>query len=106
MSKEAADLTRLPPRALRVVAKVIETGDQKYEERDWISKDARNDARAALGHLNQWISGVDFDEESDLSPLAHAAARLLFLIEREELSIPIGEWRRHVDAAQNTEGAK
>lgn len=94
---ERADLTRLPWRALEVVAKVIESGDRKYAAGDWIMAperiDGRRDLASALRHVGQYIEGQETDEDSGLSPLAHAAARLLFLLEREERGIKGGGWR-------------
>lgn len=94
---ERADLTRLPFRALAIVAKVIESGDRKYQAGDWITAplriDGRRDLNSALRHIGEFIEGKDFDEESGESPLAHAAARLLFLLEREARGIKGGGWR-------------
>lgn len=94
---DRADLTRLPFRALETVAKVIESGDRKHASGDWIVKpdriDGRKDLDAALRHIGQYINGQDVDEDSGESPLAHAAARLLFLLEREARGIKGGGWR-------------
>lgn len=94
---ERADLTRLPFRALAIVAKVIESGDRKYQAGDWIMAPARIDGRrdlnSALRHIAEFIEGKDVDEDSGESPLAHAAARLLFLLEREARGIKGGGWR-------------
>ncbi len=94
---ERADLTRLPWRALAVVAKVIESGDKKYHQGDWIMApervDGRRDLASALRHIGEFVEGQDVDEDSGESPLAHAAARLLFLLEREARGIKGGGWR-------------
>lgn len=94
---ERADLTRLPFRALAVVAKVIESGDRKYQAGDWIMApqriDGRRDLNSALRHIAEYVEGKDVDEDSGESPLAHAAARLLFLLEREARGIKGGGWR-------------
>lgn len=99
---ERADLTRLPWRALAVVAKVIESGDRKYAAGDWVVAieriDGRRDLASALKHIAEWIEGVEVDEDSGQSPLAHAAARLLFLLEREAHGMKAGAWRiQHLD---------
>lgn len=88
-----ADLTRLPPRALEVVARVMATGDEKYAPGDWIDRDSRDDVRAILGHVNSWLAGVDCDAETGEIGLAHAAARLLMVLEREALGMNVGGWR-------------
>lgn len=94
---ERADLTHLPFRALAIVAKVIESGDRKYQAGDWIMApqriDGRRDLNSALRHIAEFIDGKDVDEDSGESPLAHAAARLLFLLEREARGIKGGGWR-------------
>ena len=94
---ERADLTRHPWRALAIVAKVIESGDQKYQAGDWIMAperiDGRRDLNSALRHIGEYIEGKNVDEDSGESPLAHAAARLLFLLEREARGIKGGGWR-------------
>lgn len=94
---ERPDLTRLPWRALAVVAKVIESGDRKYQAGDWIMApqriDGRRDLASALRHIGEYVEGQDVDEDSGESPLAHAAARLLFLLEREARGIKGGGWR-------------
>ena len=94
---ERADLTRLPWRALAVVAKAIESGDRKYQAGDWIMApqriDGRRDLNSALRHIAEFVEGKNVDEDSGESPLAHAAARLLFLLEREARGIKGGGWR-------------
>ena len=98
------DLTRIPPLALREVARAIKSGDEKYERWDWIKGNFDDDARAALGHINGWLAGTDIDHESGISTLAHAAGRLLMMIERIERGEDIGDWRIPVkDAAQENE---
>lgn len=94
---DRADLTRLPWKALEIVAKVIESGDRKYQAGDWIMApqriDGRRDLNSSLRHIGEFIEGKDVDEDSGESPLAHAAARLLFLLEREARGIKGGGWR-------------
>jgi len=87
------DLTRIPPKALGPIARAIETGDAKYSEGDWIERDSRDDVRAALGHIFEFIGGRDIDEESGEHVLAHAAARLLFILERQARGLEVGSWR-------------
>jgi len=91
---DSFDLTRLPPRALRQVAKAIQSGDEKYERWDWLDKDGSDDVAAALRHINRWLDGEDDDPETLVSGLAHAAARLLYVLEREAYQRPQGDWRR------------
>lgn len=96
-ASQRPQLTRLPFRALGAVAKVIESGDQKYAEGDWINApdriNGRRDLDSALSHIAEWLGGKNFDEESGESPLAHSAARLLFILERQERGRHPGDWR-------------
>lgn len=100
-ASERPQLTRLPFRALGAVAKVIESGDRKYAEGDWVLAPQRGDGRrdidSALSHLAEWLNGKNVDEESGESPLAHAAARLLFVLERQAVGLNPGCWRRSAD---------
>lgn len=89
------DLTVIPPRALRPVASVIAHGNEKYREADWLVRDSRDDLRAALGHIFECLSGGDLDSSSGESHVAHAAARLLFVLERQERGdVAQHAWRR------------
>lgn len=85
------DLTRLPMRALYEIAKVIESGDEKYGRADWRLPEKRtpqeiNDhLRAALGHIAEFIDGEHIDFESGHHKLAHAAGRLIILLDLKAL---------------------
>lgn len=92
---KGTDLTVIPPRALRPVASVIAHGNEKYSEADWLSRDSREDLRAALGHILECLAGIDIDTSSGESHVAHAAARLLFVLERQERGAAAQHaWRR------------
>jgi hypothetical protein len=79
-----ADLTVIPPRSLRPVAAVISHGNAKYRENDWLDRDGRDDLRAALGHVFEHLAGSVIDPSSGEPHIAHAVARLLFVLERRE----------------------
>lgn len=88
------DLTRIPPLALREIADAIQTGDEKYDRWDWLDeKDGSEDVSAALRHISHFLAGHDRDQESELLHLAHAAARLCYVIERQMRGKDQGEWR-------------
>ena len=84
------DLTRLPMQALYQVANVIQHGDEKYTRSDWRSTYKRtperiNDhLRAAIGHIAEFLDGEEVDE-SGHHKLAHAAARLLILLDLKSM---------------------
>jgi hypothetical protein len=74
----------LPEMALVEVAKVLAFGAEKYGVDNWRKGMAwRRLIGAALRHLWAWSTGVDRDEETGLSHLAHAACCVLFLIDYE-----------------------
>ena len=57
-------------------------GKQKYGAQNWRKglKFSRLTS-ATLRHLLSWNEGEDYDNESGLSHIAHAACNLLFLLE-------------------------
>ncbi len=95
----ATDLTRIPPRAAGAIARVIASGDAKYEEGDWLERGSRGDISAALTHIAAFLEGSDLDDESGESHLAHAAARLAFVVEREARGVDVGDWRVYARAS-------
>ena len=84
------DLTRLPMQALYEVANVIQHGDEKYTRSDWRAPHKRtpeeiNDhLRAAIGHIAEFLEGIEIDE-SGHHKLAHAAGRLLILLDLKSM---------------------
>jgi len=97
-TKKGFDLTRIPPLALREIADAIQSGDEKYERWDWVEmKDGSEDVSAAMRHISHFLHGHDRDQESGLLHLAHAAARLCYVIERQMLGETQGAWRRPME---------
>jgi hypothetical protein len=75
------DLSLLPFKALEDVARVMMFGAKKYGRDNWkLGFDEQRLVSAALRHLGAHTEGVELDEESGQSHLAHAACNLLFLI--------------------------
>ena len=71
----------LPPELMVEVAKVMTFGAQKYEENNW--KKGLSDESclsSCLRHLAKYMAGNEFDKESGLPHLAHAACNLAFLL--------------------------
>ena len=87
------DLTLLPPNALKSVARVMAHGNSKYAEWDWSEKNSRENVRAAIGHLLEWLARTDVDGESGEHPFAHTITRLMLELEKVERGKDIGEWR-------------
>ena len=70
----------LAPEAIKGVAEVLTYGAAKYDDRNWEAGIRWGRVFAALmRHLWKWWGGEDFDEESGLHHLDHAACCLHFL---------------------------
>lgn len=71
----------LPWDALERVAQVMTYGASKYGNDNWRGGFKwRRVFSAAMRHLVAWMKGIDNDEETGISHLAHAACNILFLI--------------------------
>lgn len=72
----------LPFRALEEVAAVMKFGAVKYEDHNWRhGMKLTRLLAAALRHIFAWARGIDNDEESGLSHLAHASFCVLAMLE-------------------------
>lgn len=72
----------VPARALLDVSKAFGFGARKYGADDWRKGMPLSELYGSAGrHLLKWSCGQDYDEESGLSPLAHAAADILMMLE-------------------------
>lgn len=76
-------LACLPLKALREVAMVQLYGQQKYGDFYNYKKgmELSRNASCAMRHIADYMDGQDMDVESGRSHLAHAACRLLFMLE-------------------------
>ena len=74
-------LELLPSESLEEIAKVLQFGAAKYDSWNWTNglKWSRC-LGATLRHLYKWARGIDVDEESGISHLAHAGCNILFLL--------------------------
>lgn len=71
----------IPVDALWYVARVFGKGAEKYAERNWERGLKWGSSKGALDrHLSLFWAGQDFDEESGLPHLAHAAWHALVLL--------------------------
>lgn len=77
--KQRFDL--IPPDALFEIAEVYTLGAKKYGDRNW-QKGMRwgRTFSAIMRHLWAWLGGEDWDRETGLSHLAHAAWGCLTLL--------------------------
>lgn len=72
----------LPLKAVEEIVKVLTFGATKYEENSWQNLEDFNDRyfSALIRHLTKWQSGENYDDESGLHHLSHAACNIIFLI--------------------------
>lgn len=76
----------LPPGPLAQIAQVLEFGATKHHG-PWAWTEGRNWSEhydAMQRHAGAWWAGVDLDPETGASHMAHAAARVLFLLEYQK----------------------
>ena len=85
------DPTVVPPRAFLEVALAIQTGDAKYGAGTRFDGEPRRHLAGALRHELAYLDGREFDPETGLHHLAHAAARLLLALEMVGGSVVLGE---------------
>ena len=78
------DFTLLPPNAIKLVAELLTKGLEKYPDEKWRTLSVNDHLAAALRHINAYLRGEAFDEDSP-SHLINAATRLLFATELEAL---------------------
>ena len=78
------DFTLLPPNAIKLVAELLTKGLEKYPDEKWRRLSVNDHLAAALRHINAYLRGEAFDEDSP-SHLINAATRLLFATELEAL---------------------
>ena len=74
-------LDLIPYEALEEIGKVLAYGAKKYDKANWAK--GINYSRliaASLRHINQYNAGIDVDEETNISHIAHAACNLVFLL--------------------------
>lgn len=73
------------PEFVEGVAKVLTFGAEKYAAWNWAEGiDFSRLYASAQRHLGAWKKGQDFDEESGLSHLYHAACCLMFISTQQE----------------------
>lgn len=73
----------IPPKAIEQLAAVMTYGTVKYSAHSWKNVSSERYLDALYRHLEARRLGHVLDEESGLPHLAHAAANLMFLLERD-----------------------
>jgi hypothetical protein len=75
-------MSLIPNQALTEVARVFTMGEAKYSSNNWRKGMPWSwNIDAALRHIGKFNDGIDLDDESKLSHLAHAITDLMFVLE-------------------------
>jgi hypothetical protein len=76
-------LAHLPWEGLKAVSRVQMYGHKKYKDFNNYRKgmEVSRNLSCAMRHIVEYLEGHDKDEESGENPLAHAAARVLFVLQ-------------------------
>lgn len=76
-------LACLPPEGMRAVARVQAYGHKKYGDFNNYRKgmEVSRQCSCAIRHIMAYMDGEDADPESGESHLAHAACRIMFLLQ-------------------------
>ena len=76
-------LAWLPPEGMRAVARVQAYGHRKYKDFNNYRKgmEVSRNCSCAMRHIMAYMDGEDFDRESGESHLAHAACRMMFILQ-------------------------
>ena len=83
----------LPVLAMRDTAEIFGFGGRKYGDYNWAAGfEWSNPYQSMMRHLHAWWAGEDFDKESGMSHLAHAACNLMML-QHFEYHYPAGDDR-------------
>lgn len=100
MSNKKLPLDLLPVEAVEEITKVLEFGTRKYAAWSWIDNPEYTDwmkcMASCMRHIFSWIKGEDIDPESGCSHLAHAACRLIFLMEFKNRKVGRDTRRKYV----------
>lgn len=81
MFKMKLPVDLVPPLFIRMVAMVLLFGARKYAKNNWLQGMSWSEiAAGTIRHIYDFLEGKEFDKESKLPHLAHAACGLMFLI--------------------------
>lgn len=81
MLKMKLPLDLIPPLFMKLVALVLLFGARKYAKNNWLKGMSWTEvATGARRHIDLFLEGEEYDGESKLPHLAHAACCLMFLI--------------------------
>lgn len=92
---EKPDLTLVPTHLSEAVARVMMFGASKYGRNNWrLGMEHHRLLAATMRHINKFLRGEEFDEESGMPHLWHAACDLAFLIEYQQENIGLDDLRK------------
>jgi hypothetical protein len=81
MFKMKLPVDLVPPLFIRMVASVLLFGARKYAKNNWLQGMSWSEVAAGtIRHIYDFLEGKEYDKESKLPHLAHAACGLMFLI--------------------------
>lgn len=81
LKKMKLPLDLIPPLFTKMVALVLMFGARKYVKNNWLRGMSWHEClTGARRHIDKFAEGVEYDDESKLPHLAHAACMLMFLI--------------------------
>jgi hypothetical protein len=81
MLKKKLPVDLVPPLFIKLVALVLLFGSRKYKANNWLKGMSWSEVAAgAKRHIDDFLEGNEYDSESKLPHLAHAACCLMFLI--------------------------
>jgi hypothetical protein len=86
VNEDKAPMHLIPWGVMEDVARVLQSGADKYGERNWRIdpiKCSTYEASTARHVLLQWATGEDLDKDSGLHHLAHAVAGLLIVLDAQ-----------------------
>lgn len=81
MLKMKLPVDLVPPLFIRMVSLVLMFGTRKYAKNNWLKGMSWSEVAAGtIRHIYDFLEGKEYDKESKLPHLAHAACGLVFLI--------------------------
>lgn len=81
--QEKPDYSLLPFGAVDEVVKTLTYGAKKYTRHNWKHVEDIRYQAAAMRHFSAYMQGEPIDPESGIHHLAHMAASILFLLQKD-----------------------
>ena len=81
-SNKKIDITLLPSKSLEQMALAMADGSEKYGSYNFDTHSQRDHIAGCYRHLSRYLEGEDVTDDTNLSHLAHAAARLTIALDQ------------------------